>query len=321
MQILDNVNSLWGDDLKSSLKSGAKLKIAASCFSIYAFEALKKELEKIDSLEFIFTSPTFVPNAVTDKTSRERREFHIPKQQREKDLYGNEFEILLKNKLTQRAIAKECADWIRRKVKFRSNNSKSQMQQFACLNTNNEASVYTPLHGFTAVDLGYQQSDAVSNVINKLDAHVSDQYLQLFNQIWADDSKLKDVTEAICSHIESVYQENSPEKIYFLMLYNIFNEFLEDLNEDVLPNDLTGYKDSVIWNKLFNFQKDAATGIINKLETYNGCILADSVGLGKTFSALAVIKYYELRNRSVLVLCPKKDLNKFLIYYNFNLKT
>jgi len=128
MQILDNVNSLWGDDLKSSLKSGAKLKIAASCFSIYAFEALKKELEKIDSLEFIFTSPTFVPNAVTDKTSRERREFHIPKQQREKDLYGNEFEILLKNKLTQRAIAKECADWIRRKVKFRSNNSKSQMQ-------------------------------------------------------------------------------------------------------------------------------------------------------------------------------------------------
>jgi len=320
MQILDNVNSLWGDDLKSSLKSGAKLKIAASCFSIYAFEALKKELEKIDSLEFIFTSPTFVPNAVTDKTSRERREFHIPKQQREKDLYGNEFEILLKNKLTQRAIAKECADWIRRKVKFRSNNSKSQMQQFACLNTNNEASVYTPLHGFTAVDLGYQQSDAVSNFINKLDAPASDQYLQLFNQIWADDSKLKDVTEAICSHIESVYQENSPEKIYFLMLYNIFNEFLEDLNEDVLPNDLTGYKDSVIWNKLFNFQKDAATGIINKLETYNGCILADSVGLGKTFSALAVIKYYELRNRSVLVLCPKKLADNWQTYRS-NYKT
>ncbi len=119
---------------------------------------------------------------------------------------------------------------------------------------------------------------------------------------------------------KSVYQENSPEKIYFLMLYNIFNEFLEDLNEDVLPNDLTGYKNSIVWNKLFNFQLDAATGIINKLESYNGCILADSVGLGKTFTALAVIKYYELRNRSVLVLCPKKLEDNWQTYRS-NYKT
>ncbi len=119
---------------------------------------------------------------------------------------------------------------------------------------------------------------------------------------------------------KSVYQENSPEKIYFLMLYNIFNEFLEDLNEDVLPNDLTGYKNSIVWNKLFNFQLDVATGIINKLESYNGCILADSVGLGKTFTALAVIKYYELRNRSVLVLCPKKLEDNWQTYRS-NYKT
>ncbi|SMG66732.1 helicase/SNF2 domain-containing protein, partial [methanotrophic bacterial endosymbiont of Bathymodiolus sp.] len=306
MQILDNINTLWGDDLKRTLKSGAKLKIAASCFSIYAFEALKKELEKIDSLEFIFTAPAFVPNEVTDKIARQRREFHIPKGQRERDLYGNEFEIQLKNKLTQRAIAKECAAWIRRKATFRSNATKAPMQQFACLNTGNEEIAYMPLRGFTAVDLGYQRGDAVSNLINKIDeAPLTTTYLQLFDQIWNDQEKLQDVTEAICTHIESVYQENSPEKIYFLMLYNIFNEFLEDLNEDVLPNDLTGYKNSIVWNKLFNFQRDAATGIINKLESYNGCILADSVGLGKTFTALAVIKYYELRNRSVLVLCPK----------------
>ncbi len=321
MQILDNINTLWGDDLKGTLKPGTKLKIAASCFSIYAFKALKKELEKIDSLEFIFTAPTFVPKDVTDKVSRERREFHIPKQQRERDLYGNEFEIQLKNKLTQRVIAKECADWIRRKATFRSNSTKAPMQQFACLNTENNASTYMPLHGFTAVDLGYQQGDAVSNFITKFDdAPSTKMWLDLFNQIWDDESKLQDVTDAICSHIESVYQENSPEKIYFLMLYNIFNEFLEDLNEDVLPNDLTGYKDSVVWNKLFNFQRDAATGIINKLESYNGCILADSVGLGKTFSALAVIKYYELRNRSVLVLCPKKLADNWQTYRS-NYKT
>ncbi|SMF44155.1 helicase-related protein [Desulfovibrio gilichinskyi] len=321
MQILDNINSLWGDDLKQTLEPGVKLKIAATCFSIYGYEALKKELDKIDSLEFIFTAPAFVPNDVADKMSRERREFHIPKLQREKNLYGSEFELQLKNKLTQRAIAKECADWIRRKATFRSNATKSPMQQFACLETGHTDVTYMPLHGFTAVDLGYQQGDAVSNLINKIDeAPLTATYIHLFDQIWNDSGQLKNVTESICAHIESVYQENSPEKVYFLMLYNIFNEFLEDLNEDVLPNDLTGYKDSVVWNKLFNFQSDAATGIINKLESYNGCILADSVGLGKTFTALAVIKYYELRNRSVLVLCPKKLADNWL-NYNSNLKT
>ena len=321
MQILDNINTLWGDDLKQSIKPGSKLKIAASCFSIYAYEALKKELEKVDSLEFIFTAPAFVPNEVTDKITKERREFHIPKQQRERNLYGNEFEIQLKNKLTQKAIAKECANWIRRKARFRSNATKAPMQQFAYLDKAIDATAYMPLHGFTAVDLGYQQGDAISNLINKLDeAPLTTTYLQLFDQIWNDSEKVQDVTDAVCTHIESVYQENSPEKIYFLMLYTIFNEFLEDLNEDVLPNDLTGYKKSVIWNKLFNFQRDAATGIINKLESYNGCILADSVGLGKTFTALAVIKYYELRNRSVLVLCPKKLADNWL-NYNRNLKT
>lgn len=321
MEIIDNINKLLGDNLKQTLKSGSKLKIAASCFSIYAFEALKKELESIASLEFIFTSPTFVPNEVTDKIKKEQREFHIPKAGRERSLYGSEFEIQLKNKLTQRAIAKECADWIRRKASFRSNNSKAPMQQFACVQNTNDAAIYMPLHGFTAVDLGYQPGDAVSNIVNKFDEPSNTTvFLNLFEQIWNDPERLDDVTTRLCEHIASVYQENSPERIYFLMLYNIFNEFLEELNEDVLPNDRTGYQESLIWKKLFNFQRDAATGIINKLETYNGCILADSVGLGKTFSALAVIKYYELRNRSVLVLCPKKLADNWLTY-NRNLTT
>ncbi|WP_176371136.1 SNF2-related protein, partial [Crenothrix polyspora] len=321
MEIIDNINQLLGDNLKQTLKSGSKLKIAASCFSIYAFEALKKELENIASLEFIFTSPTFVPNEVTDKIKKEQREFHIPKAGRERSLYGSEFEIQLKNKLTQRAIAKECADWIRRKASFRSNNSKAPMQQFACVQNTNDAAIYMPLHGFTAVDLGYQPGDAVSNIVNKFDEPSNTTvFLNLFEQIWNDPERLDDVTTRLCEHIASVYQENSPERIYFLMLYNIFNEFLEELNEDVLPNDRTGYQESLIWKKLFNFQRDAATGIINKLETYNGCILADSVGLGKTFSALAVIKYYELRNRSVLVLCPKKLADNWLTY-NRNLTT
>ena len=321
MKIIDNINSLLGDDLKASLHSKSKLKIAASCFSIYAYEALKSELAEIDTLEFIFTAPTFIPNEVTDKLRKERKEFFIPKAFRERNLYGSEFEIQLKNKLTQKAIAKECAEWMRRKAIFRSNRTKAPMQQFACIENEGSPIAYMPLHGFTAVDLGYQKGDAVSNLVNKMDdAPTTKIYTDLFNQIWNDSEKLEDVTERLCDHIASVYQENSPERIYFLMLYNIFSEFLEDISEDVLPNDRTGYQDSLIWQKLFNFQRDAATGIINKLETYSGCILADSVGLGKTFTALAVIKYYELRNRSVLVLCPKKLADNWL-NYNRNLKT
>ncbi|MPW35520.1 helicase-related protein [Vibrio sp. B1Z05] len=321
MRIIDNINDLLGDDLKSTIKPGAKLKIAASCFSIYAYEALKEELEQIESLEFVFTSPTFVESEVTDKLSKQKREFFIPKEQREKSFYGTEFEIQLKNKLTQKAIARECADWIRRKAEFKSNTTGAPMQQLAAVQVSEEQAVYQPLNGFSAVDLGYQKGNAVSNIVTCMDEPSSTSvFMGMFDLIWNDAEKVQDVTDRLVNHISTVYQENSPERIYFQLLYNIFSEFLEDLNEDVLPNDKTGYQDSLIWNKLFNYQKDAATGIINKLETYNGCILADSVGLGKTFTALAVVKYYELRNKSVLVLCPKKLADNWL-NYNRNLIT
>jgi len=322
METIDNLNSLLGDSLKQTLRPGAKLQVAASCFSMFAYEALKEELEKVESVEFIFTSPTFAHGQSTDKLPKERREFFIPKLERERSLYGTEFEIQLRNKLTQRAIARECADWIRRKVTFRSNATKSPMQQMACIEgSDSEPSVYFPLQGFTAVDLGYQKGEALSNFVTRFSGEaVTRQFLSTFDQIWQDRQKVEDVTDEVIEHISNVYSENSPERIYFVMLYNIFSEFLEDINEDVLPNDRTGYEESVVWKKLFNFQRDAAVGIINKLETYNGCILADSVGLGKTFTALAVIKYYELRNKSVLVLCPKKLSNNWLTY-NSPLKT
>ena len=315
MEVLDNVNRFLGDDLKRSIVPGARVAIAASSFSIYAFEALQQELEQVECLQLIFTTPTFVPSEVTDRTRRELREFHIPQPATEKGFFGTEFELRLKNRLTQRAIAKECADWIRRKAQFRSNRSGAPMQQFACVKSPEQDAVYMPLHGFTAVDLGYQQGNAVSNIVNRMDEPVATRtFIELFDQIWKDTEKVADVTNLICDHIASVYQENSPQRIYFLMLYSIFSEFLEDVSEDVLPNERTGYQESAIWQKLYHFQRDAATGIINKLETYNGCILADSVGLGKTFTALAVIKYYELRNRSVLVLCPKKLADNWVTY-------
>ena len=318
MKLIDNVNERLGDDLKAALRPGAKVRIAASTFSIFAFEALRNELEQVGELEFIFTSPSFVTTKVTDKLRKERREFFIPATGRtESSLYGSEFEIRLRNRLTQRAIARECADWVRRKVTFRSNATDKPMQQFAVVD---DQVAYNPIQGFTTADLGYEPGNAVSNFVQKIDAPQAQQFLALFDQIWHNPAQLDDVTDAVHEHIASVYAENSPARIYFLILYNLFSEFLEDISEDVLPNDRTGYQETKVWQSLYNFQRDAAVGIINKLETYSGCILADSVGLGKTFTALAVIKYYELRNKAVLVLTPKK-LAENWTNYNANLTT
>lgn len=306
MEFIDNVNKTLKDDMTSTLRSGSKVTIAASCFSIYAFQELKEQLSDISELRFIFTSPSFI----TEKADKQKREFYIPRLNRERDLYGSEFEIKLRNELSLKAVAKECAEWIRKKVCFKSNRTNAGMPSFATI----DETTYMPLGGFTTVELGCERGNSLAIAINKMEAPFSQQYLQIFNQIWNDGDKLQVVTEEVLDNITNAYKENSPEFIYFVTLYNIFNEFLEDISEDVLPNEATGFKSSVIWNKLYNFQRDAALAIINKLEKYNGCILADSVGLGKTFTALSVIKYYENRNKSVLVLCPKKLHDNWVTY-------
>ena len=298
----DNITSRVIDDLRTTLRRGSKVSMAAASFSIYAFEALQKELEQVDELRFIFTSPTFNK----EREKKQKREFYIPKLNRERTLYGSDFEIKLRNNLTQKAIAKECADWIRQKVRFKTNTSNKPMQGFFNIRTNENLLTYMPFNEFTTTELGCERGDSMFQNILRLPSPNSDIYLKNFNDLWENHEDFTDVTEAIIENIENVYRENAPDFIYFVTLYNIFNEFLEDISEDVLPNEATGFKSSQIWNKLYNFQKDAALAIINKLETYNGCILADSVGLGKTFTALSVIKYYENRNKSVLVLCPKK---------------
>ena len=306
MEFIDNVHKTLKDDMAFTLHSGSKVAIAASCFSIYAFQELKEQLSDISELRFIFTSPSFV----TEKADKQKREFYIPRLNRERDLYGSEFEIKLRNELSLKAVAKECAEWIRKKVCFKSNRTNAGMPSFATI----DETTYMPLGGFTTVELGCERGNSLAIAINKMEAPFSQQYLQIFNQIWNDGDKLQVVTEEVLDNITNAYKENSPEFIYFVTLYNIFNEFLEDISEDVLPNEATGFKSSVIWNKLYNFQRDAALAIINKLEKYNGCILADSVGLGKTFTALSVIKYYENRNKSVLVLCPKKLHDNWVTY-------
>ena len=306
MELINNVGKTLRDDLMQQMQSGSRLSIAASCFSIYAFQELKEALKDIKELRFIFTSPTFT----TEKTPKQQREFYIPRLDRERTLYGSEFEVKLRNELTQKAIARECAEWIRQKACFKSNRTNEQMMGFINL----DETSYSPINGFTTVDLGCEKGNNAYTMIQKAETPFSKAYIDLFNQLWNDSSRLQVVTEEVIDSISNAYKENAPEFLYFVALYNIFNEFLEDISEDDLPKEATGFKNSAIWNKLYNFQRDAALAVINKLERYNGCILADSVGLGKTFTALSVIKYFESRNRTVLVLCPKKLFENWNTY-------
>ena len=302
MKIFDNISEIVRDDMADTIKKGSKVSVAAACFSMYAYKELKKQLEGVENFRFIFTSPTFT----TEKASKEKREFYIPRLNRESSLYGTEFEIKLRNEMTQKSIAKECADWIRRKAVFKSNITGENMQGFMTVDSSAEQVAYMPMAGFTTVDIGCERGNNSYNMTNRMEAPFSTQYMQLFETIWNDRSKMQDVTDVVIENISSAYNENSPEFIYFMTLHHVFSEFLDDISEDVLPNEATGFKESKIWNLLYDFQRDAVLAIINKLEKYNGCILADSVGLGKTFTALAVVKYYENRNKSILVLCPKK---------------
>lgn len=302
MKIFDNIHEKVRDDMAVSIKRGSKVSIAAACFSMYAYKELKKQLQGVEEFRFIFTSPTFVK----EKTEKQKREFYIPRLNRESSLYGTEFEIKLRNEMTQKAIAKECADWIQAKATFKSNTTGENMGGFMTVDSKEIKKAYMPLNGFTTVDIGCERGNNSYNMINGMEAPFSTQYIQLFDELWNDKDKLQDVTDVVLENIISAYAENAPEMIYFMTLYHVFSEFLEDISEDTLPNEATGFKNSKIWNLLYNFQKDAVLAIINKLEKYSGCILADSVGLGKTFTALAVVKYYENRNKTVLVLCPKK---------------
>ncbi|MBZ0181771.1 MAG: DEAD/DEAH box helicase family protein [Melioribacteraceae bacterium] len=310
----NNKTDKAGDDLKSIIQKGSKIDIAAGIFSIYGYESLKNELSKIEKLRFIFTDPTFIE---TDKNKREHKQFQINSILRQKAVSGTQFEINLKNELKGKSIAKECKKWIEQKVEFRSNIGHKYIQPHINFSDNGNHFVYTGINEFSSAGLGYEKDNSILNHIIKTDDFdTTKQYFQNFEEIWNDKELLKDVTEEVTGYIADLYKENSPEFIYYLTLYNIFDEFLEDISEDELANEKTGFKQSVIWNKLYDFQRDAVLGVINKLERYNGCILADSVGLGKTFTALGVIKYYQERNRTTLVLCPKKLGDNWQTYLN-----
>ena len=312
MKFFDNVTNIVRDDMTETITRGSRVSIAAACFSMYAYNELKKQLEGVDELRFIFTSPTFV----TEKESKQKREFYIPKHTREQSLYGTEFEIKLRNEMTQKAIAKECADWIRRKATFKSNTTGENMGGFMTIEGQDDDYTYMPFNGFTTVDIGCERGNNAYNIVNRLENPVTKEYLKTFEAIWSDKDKLQDVTETVIENIATAYNENSPELIYFITLFNVFNEFLEDISEDVLPNEATGFKNSKIWGMLYDFQRDAVLAIINKLEKFNGCI-PECLNLVFFKKVMSKAKFWQMIGRGTR-LCPGlrdgEDKDRFYIF-------
>lgn len=309
-KFIDNkTNGIVGETLRKDLRKGSELSIVSAYFTIHAFDKLKSELKKIDKVRFLFSEPSFV------KDKKEITREYSLNGTYEKNVSGDKYEMKLKNKLNQSEIAKECADWIKSKVEARAYDSNYKLEQnLFIVNNGAESSVITGNMDFSAQGLGYvpSQKPIFANYIKNFEN--TQMMLNTFNNFWNDVSNVVDVKKELLEIIDLVYKENSPEFIYYVTLYNIFKEYLEDLTEENIIKERTGFENSIVWEKLYKFQKDGVMGAIDKIEKFNGAIIADSVGLGKTFEALAVIKYYELRNYRVLVLCPKKLRDNWTLY-------
>ncbi len=307
-KVLDNKKlGSVGETLKENIKANSKLTIMSAYFTIYAFHELKQQLSKVDYIKFIFTEPTFT-----------RKDDSINKQnqlERERAIAGFEEEAAFRNALDQHKIAKECAAWLREKADMKS--FYYPVPRVNMINVENPRHDSFSMFGstnFTSSSLGFTYSDTPSITNYTTDTSVTRDYIEWFQSYWSDDSQLEDVKEELLNYLEVLYKNHPPEFIYFVTLYHIFSDYLNELDEESIVKSETGFEDTAVWNKLYKFQRDGVLGAIDKMEKHNGCILADSVGLGKTFEALAVIKYYELRNDRVLVLSPKKLRENWTVY-------
>ncbi|MDD4296942.1 MAG: SNF2-related protein, partial [Ruminiclostridium sp.] len=308
-KVIDNKKHRVVDELREGLNKGSKLSVISAYFTIYAYADLKKELSKIDKMRFIFTEPTFVK-----KDKELIREYYI-EHNNEKLMSGNEFEIKLRNEMKQSAIAKECADWLQNKAEIKSlkQANPAQPRLIYIENPDDNVSINGTVD-FTSDGLGITPSNRIDSNMCIYGKDYTLSFLQAFNELWEDETAVQDVKQNVLEQMKVLYKENTPEFIYFVTLYNVFSNYLDELTEDNIVKSRTGFKNTLIWNKLYKFQQDGVMGVIDKIEKYNGCIIADSVGLGKTFTALAVMKYYELRNDRVLVIVPKKLRENWTIY-------
>ena len=313
--VLDN-NKIGavGEYVKAHTEEGAEVTISSPIFTIYAFEELRKVLEKSDRFNFLFNEPTFIRKIIAN--DKEVKEFELQMHNRERNVSEFNLEIGLKNNLDQNQIASKCYKFIKEKGNIKSVMKSGSVTPSNILiqNKNHEYLIQGNNISFSKDGLGYTEKKRFDFNTVSDDEDMIKQYLDFIHDIFEDEELVVDVKEELLKHLTHLYKENSPELVYYLTLYNIFGEKLLNMDDIARVKEKTGINKTKIWNCLYNFQHDAVVGAIKKLELYNGCIIADSVGLGKTYEALAIIKYYELRNDRVLVLCPKKLRNNWTAF-------
>lgn len=290
------------DFLVDKLGTSSRLSVVSAYFTIYAYDALSSQLDQIDQLQFLFGEPRFIAALDPDKT--DKKAFKIEDEGLE-----------LANRLQQKEIARRCAAWLRDKVEIRSIRQANLLHgKLYHIDDGRREHALLGSSNFTQRGLGVSATSNIElNLVVDGDRDRAD-LKAWFDEIWADDKLVEDVKAEVLSYLEQLYVDHAPEFVYFKTLYHVFERFLSGQEADAALFDQTAIIDTEIWKALFDFQKDGAKGAIHKINRHNGCILADSVGLGKTYSALAVIKYFELRNHRVLVLCPKKLRDNWTVY-------
>ena len=293
--------------LKEKATSGSRLSVVSAYFTIYAYEALSDQLDGIESLQFLFGEPKFIQTLDPEKT--DKKAFKIEDEGLE-----------LANRLQQKEVARRCAEWITNKVEIRSIREANLLHgKLYHVDDGRREHALMGSSNFTQRGLGLSSAPNIElNMVVDSDRDRTD-LKAWFDELWSDTALVEDVKAKVLEYLAQLYVDHSPEFIYFKTLFHVFEKFLSGQEEQAQFFDNTAITDTEIWKALFEFQKDGVKGAVQKINTHNGCILADSVGLGKTYSALAVIKYFELRNHRVLVLCPKKLRENWTVYLGSNM--
>lgn len=295
-----------GEFLKEKILPGSKLLVVSAYFTIYAYEALKNHLIQIEQLDFLFGEPRFIKSLDPNKV--DKKSFKIEDE-----------EIELSNRLEQNRIAKECAKWIKQKVKIKSIKHANLLHgKLYHVDNHGVEEAILGSSNFTVKGLGLSTNNNIELNLEVDSRRDRNDLKDWFYEIWNNDEIVEDVKDEVLAYLDHLYTNHCPEFIYYKTLYHIFGKFLEDQSREGLLTERTQLTETEIWKTLFEFQKDGVKGAINKILAHNGCIIADSVGLGKTYEALAIIKYFELLNDRVLVLCPKKLRENWIIYRHQN---
>lgn len=293
--------------IKEKVEEGATIYLPSSIFTIFAFNELKDVIKKSNKVKFLFNKPTFIKN-IRNK-GQNVKEFTLEMNNREKNVSECALEISMKNGLDQSTVASQCYLILDEKFEVRSVTENYFFNSNHILIDNETGDSYL-LQGlnleFSMPGLGYTDSRKFDFAMAHTEEETLNSYKELFEEVWNNKESVEDVKEELLKYISNLYKENSPELAYYITLYNLFNDKIVNEDDYDKIKEATGITQTKVWSMLYNFQQDAVVGAIHKIQKYDGCIIADSVGLGKTFEALAIIKYYELRNERVLVLCPKK---------------